>query len=364
LELGTVAASQASVAVEVDNMKLRTLTVLALSQLMWLAACGEAEKSEQDFFQGRPSVVNGLVQANQDQWLIPQIPQEARGKYDRVIGFGDSLSDTGNLNRNTLGVFVNKRVYWEGRWSNGPVWMEYLSKALNARLENYAVGAAETREKASIGPDRLVIPGLGRQIDQFLRDNGKAKLDRSLVAVWIGANNYLFEGNSDPTQAVADIRAGLERLVQSGAKDLLVGRVGDLSNVDNTSKTREQLKALGPEHNRQLDLVLVELRAKYPNVTFRSFRSDEETKAQVNELDFYEFRDTTNRCYNGDLFGNFTGEEKLCDDYQGIRLWDNVHPNTKAHCYYAVQALEDLSLPIDRLALIERCRELDPKRPR
>lgn len=75
----------------------------------------------------------------------------------------------------------------------------------------------------------------------------------------------------------------------------------------------------------------------------------------------YEFRDVTSRCYYGDLRGNFTGEQKFCEDYQGTRLWDNVHPNTKSHCYYAVQFLDDLGLSFDRPAMTARCRELDPK---
>lgn len=341
-------------------MFYRLLSLAPLCLPMLLTACQSKEASETKFFEYKGPQVASMVVPDQDKWLVGFIPDSNLKKYDRMVGFGDSLSDTGNLNRNTLGIFVNKRVYWEGRWSNGPVWMEYAAAALGANLNNYSVGAAETREKASIGPDRLVIPGLGRQIDQFLRDN-KSGAERTLIAMWIGSNNYLFEGNSDPQQTVADIRAGIEKLIARGFTDFSIGRVGDLSGVDNTSKTREELGRLGPEHNRFLDIMLAELRAQYPTVRIMDFNSDVETQNQINDFETYEFRDVTNRCYSGDLRGNFTGEQKFCDDFQGTRLWDNVHPNTKAHCYYAVQFLDDLGLTFDRPAMTARCRELDPQ---
>ncbi len=342
-------------------MMLRRLISLApLCLPMILTACQAKEESENKFFEYKGPQVATLVLPEQDKWLVGMISDSNPRNYDRMVGFGDSLSDTGNLNRNTLGIFVNKRVYWEGRWSNGPVWMEYAAAALGTTLNNYSVGAAETREKASIGPDRLVIPGLGRQIDQFLRDN-KSGTDRTLIAMWIGSNNYLFEGNSDPQQTVADIRAGIEKLIARGFTDFSIGRVGDLSGVDSTSKTREELSRLGPEHNRFLDIMLADLRKQYPAVKIMDFYSDVETKNQVTDTVTYEFRDVSNRCYNGDLRGNFTGEQKFCDDYQGTRLWDNVHPNSKAHCYYAIQFLNDLGLTLDRSAMTARCRQLDPQ---
>ncbi len=342
-------------------MMLRRLISLApLCLPMILTACQAKEESENKFFEYKGPQVATLVLPEQDKWLVGMISDSNPRNYDRMVGFGDSLSDTGNLNRNTLGIFVNKRVYWEGRWSNGPVWMEYAAAALGTTLNNYSVGAAETREKASIGPDRLVIPGLGRQIDQFLRDN-KSGTDRTLIAMWIGSNNYLFEGNSDPQQTVADIRAGIEKLIARGFTDFSIGRVGDLSGVDSTSKTREELSRLGPEHNRFLDIMLADLRKQYPAVKIMDFYSDVETKNQVTDTATYEFRDVSNRCYNGDLRGNFTGEQKFCDDYQGTRLWDNVHPNSKAHCYYAIQFLNDLGLTLDRSAMTARCRQLDPQ---
>ncbi|KAI7831056.1 hypothetical protein BX661DRAFT_197586 [Kickxella alabastrina] len=69
----------------------------------------------------------------------------ARSAAVRGIGtptlhvFGDSLSDVGTLHQLTLGVFP-PRPYWEGRFSSGPVWNEYLAKLLGYELYSKAIG--------------------------------------------------------------------------------------------------------------------------------------------------------------------------------------------------------------------------------
>src|SRR5512136_343092 len=44
--------------------------------------------------------------------------------------FGDSLSDVGNLYLATGGTQPPASNYWQGRSSNGPVWVEYLAPKL------------------------------------------------------------------------------------------------------------------------------------------------------------------------------------------------------------------------------------------
>jgi outer membrane lipase/esterase len=66
--------------------------------------------------------------------------------FSKVVVFGDSLSDTGRLYQLTDHAFPLKGAYWQGRMSNGPVWVEQLAHAfrLDGRLHNYAVTGALT----------------------------------------------------------------------------------------------------------------------------------------------------------------------------------------------------------------------------
>ena len=70
--------------------------------------------------------------------------------YGRIITFGDSLSDNGNLYAATGGAQPLSPPYFQGRFSNGPVWVELLGFT-QARVGgsvtgsiNYAYGGART----------------------------------------------------------------------------------------------------------------------------------------------------------------------------------------------------------------------------
>src|SRR4051794_25936876 len=77
------------------------------------------------------------------------------GQFTQIVAFGDSLTDTGNLYAVTQtspsGPFPPS-PYYEGRFSNGPVWVEWLALQLGVPAPrpfvtggtNYAFGGAET----------------------------------------------------------------------------------------------------------------------------------------------------------------------------------------------------------------------------
>ena len=46
--------------------------------------------------------------------------------FTDLLVFGDSLSETGNVQVGSEGVFPASPPYFEGRWSNGPVWVEHV----------------------------------------------------------------------------------------------------------------------------------------------------------------------------------------------------------------------------------------------
>ena len=61
------------------------------------------------------------------------------GVITNVVTFGDSVSDNGNTFRLTLGR-IPPPPYYKGRFSNGPVWVEYLADYLHAKLHDFAFG--------------------------------------------------------------------------------------------------------------------------------------------------------------------------------------------------------------------------------
>src|SRR5262249_420524 len=49
-----------------------------------------------------------------------------------LVVFGDSLDDVGNLSRITGGALPPGDIYYQGRFSNGPLWADTLAEYLGA----------------------------------------------------------------------------------------------------------------------------------------------------------------------------------------------------------------------------------------
>src|SRR5688500_5638293 len=60
--------------------------------------------------------------------------------FTRIVAFGDSLTDNGNLYASE--AYPPSPPYFEGRGTNGPVAVEYLSAALGVPLLDFAVYGA------------------------------------------------------------------------------------------------------------------------------------------------------------------------------------------------------------------------------
>lgn len=160
--------------------------------------------------------------------------------YDRLVVFGDSLSDNGNLYLATGGSTPPSPPYGAGRFSNGPVFTERLGfDAANfmgpvTGSINYAFGGARTDSQAS-------PPGMRAQLGQYLQRGGTFG-SNDLVSVLGGANN-IFQGlpaagaSANPTAAIApvaqsaaaDINFIVNGIAQAGAGTVLVTNLPKLS---------------------------------------------------------------------------------------------------------------------------------------
>src|SRR6266536_2622237 len=65
--------------------------------------------------------------------------------FDAIVAFGDSLTDTGNEP-------AEPNLHYQGRWSNGPLWVEYLSGRLGFPYNpsnNFAHSGAQTDDTST-----------------------------------------------------------------------------------------------------------------------------------------------------------------------------------------------------------------------
>ncbi|WP_303718272.1 autotransporter domain-containing protein [Brevundimonas naejangsanensis] len=160
--------------------------------------------------------------------------------YSRLVVFGDSLSDNGNLYLATGGSTPASPPYGAGRFSNGPVFTERLGfTAANfmgpvTGSINYAFGGARTDNQAQ-------PLGMRLQLAQYQQRGGTFGAN-DLVSVLGGANN-IFQGlpaagaSTNPTGAItpvalsaaADINFIVNGIAQAGAGTVLVTNLPKLS---------------------------------------------------------------------------------------------------------------------------------------
>lgn len=354
--------------------------------LMFLCACQTASTTQsQDkapaAAEDKGPNVNDLVKPNQEKWLTGQVQNPAKSKITKLLVFGDSLSDPGHLNKLTQGAYVPPRVFYKSRFSNGPIWSDYVSGSLNWTLDNYAVGGAETRSKVSI--DNATIPSLLQQISDNKSELKKMDFTSTLVVVWIGPHNYFVnalkaqDANQNPIavklekqvkESISDIEDAIEDLKDIGFTQFVIGTMPELGGLNRNPKDPPKasdatLFAVTTAHNNALRAMLKELSKEMPEINVTLFQAYEINQKTVDSPKNYGFNRLDAPCYVGNLKGRFDGAKAFCTDPSGYKFWEYVHPNSRMHCIYASQFLADITAAgkiagYDQAKTLARCMEL------
>lgn len=255
----------------------------------------------------------------------------------RLVVIGDSLSDSeGRMLSKSLGVMPSSRQYYEGRFTNGFAWPDFLaSKAyLGKPLVNYAEGGAVAGKYSKWNPVFMFISHMERQINKHDFQQG----DMAVLA--LGSNDYMTFGKTDVGKVIRTYKQQVDKLLAKGVKDILVVGAPDLSKTVNARKQPSEeaakLKLLSQEHNRLLGKAVDTLQAssKSDGVTIRFF----DISAKLNDLmelaEQVEY-DTMHNKHEGyiDLprvFG-FAGDTRPLDSSHRHLFHDEVHPSQEVH---------------------------------
>jgi thermolabile hemolysin len=262
------------------------------------------------------------VREDEDIELTLAFPDEAQKPgFSRLVIFGDSLSDPGNLERRLL-VFPGA-PYWQGRFTNGPNWSDWVVRGTDLAVQNHAYGGAvaiphddvpATSVIAAVEQEGqyFVSGSVDRQVDDYIaEDLAGGRVERpweTVFVLWAGANDYLskepFSGDittllDSPRaeagyervvrETVAAIASQVRRLYGAGARAFVVINLPDLGRtpivLHNTSYRAEgegseearqiqlsrKLSALTTYHNEQLAQAMRALAAELPSATINVF---------------------------------------------------------------------------------------------
>lgn len=258
--------------------------------------------------------------------------------YNDIYVFGDSLSDMGRLYAITGNQFPPSSIYYEGRFSNGPVWAEYFAADMNLDLSlrnNFATGGASTGD-ANVNDVRLGVPppglpGLQDEIATFTASLTAPADPDAVYVVWAGANDFFLDFE-DPeemiTNAIGNIATAVGTLQAAGAQHIVVPNLPDLGLTPFALMTNssEGLTLLSAGFNQGLEATL---NAYFPTVmVFDTFSAIHEAFADAASLGLTEL---TTPFFN-DLIPAVVGTNPDAHFF-----WDSVHPSTKVHAQLAAE---------------------------
>jgi phospholipase/lecithinase/hemolysin len=264
---------------------------------------------------------------------------------DNLFVFGDSLSDTGNAYAASVGNLPPSPPYFNGRASNGPIWVEHLAQTLGAAPvtpfytsgagTNYAFFNAETGPGAST---QYGMPNVGMQINAFL-NTPRPVTSRDVFVLWAGPNDVYYGGETDPVASVGRIADHITTLTVAGASRFLVPNMPLLGNTPAAYGAPEAtpLNMYATGFNMALSATLDQLRGHL--------------RVRIDELDVATIFNEVMADPTAYGLTNVT-EPALSPDFLSVApnpnehlFWDGVHPTTAGHRLLANAAASAFAIP-------------------
>ena len=272
------------------------------------------------------SIVTGFVM------LSMPLQAHAAGS---VWAFGDSLADNGNIARIIPG-FSYGPGYDGARFSNGPVYVEYLPALIHQAFvasNDKAVGGAYAGTGNLVG---AFLPGTATEIAAFASAGGRfAAQDTVLLSA--GPNDYFgivrdagsgpIDQPAETARVLGDIKADATSLIGLGAKRLVVLNVPNLG-LTPSYHGDEAATALAAANNAALPGLLTPLSGHGTNIYVVDLqRLLNETVADPSR---FGLTDVVHACA---LTPACLAASPAVQDQ--TLFWDGVHPNTAVHAVIA-----------------------------
>ena len=256
--------------------------------------------------------------------------------FSNVFVYGDSLSDLGNIYNVSGHTIPMSPPYYNGRFSNGPLAVEYLANSLHSPLTSFAWGGATTGygDSGDGGTQMMVghlgLPGMLLQVQGSLSSVAPFA-PTSLFVVWGGPDDFITNGSV--ALGVTDILTIVGALQSVGATHILVPGMPDMG--------------LTPAYYGD------------PSATAFSFAFDQALQANlphgvtyfdtfgfmhyvVSNPGLFGFTDVTDPCLVG---------VTPCSNPNQYLFWDDLHPTTAADAILAAQFANAMPEPSTLLML-------------
>lgn len=285
--------------------------------------------------------------------------------YSNLYVFGDSLSDTGNLQTFSQDPAV------PSRFTNGPVAVEVLAAQLGLSISNalHLTGAQYGNNFAVAGAIAIDEDGdettpdinLPTQVNSYLAFNGNQADPDALYIVMIGGNDIRAarailataekgarkEARQRIKQATRSIKEQLKKLTAAGAQNIMVVNAPDVGAIPETDLVAMQMLATSEDkRTTRIANKLEQLTSVFSEKYNRRLgnvvnRVENKTGLNIVEVDLFEFVNET--VENPEEYG-ITNTEDACVwvfsqggafnpecNFDSFVFFDEIHPTATVH---------------------------------
>jgi phospholipase/lecithinase/hemolysin len=253
-------------------------------------------------------------------WFAPPL---WAGQFREMVVFGDSTVDAGNVFAASGDTFPDPNTYYQGRFCNGPVWVERLASSLGVPVPtaselfggtNYAWGGAAT---GLSGNSASGTPNVGTQISYYLARY--STLDAGQLVVVEGGYND-FGGETDGSFPVWNLVQEITELAEHGGKYFLVPNLLIVRSPGSDPQAFPQYKLFASQFNNLLPGELTKLE-KTLGITIYHFDDDSVAQQVLNDPAAFGFTNVTDPAKSGDIGAPGT----VVDNPDQYFWWDPGH---------------------------------------
>jgi phospholipase/lecithinase/hemolysin len=266
--------------------------------------------------------------------------------FDAIYVFGDSYCDVGNIFTATGGA-VPAAPYFNGRFSNGPIWIDHLAGTYGVKVTpsltggtDYAFGGAEVT--AAVPEGGFSIPSVPQQVALYLSQHS-FKADPSALYIMEGGGNDILDATGGSPNALGgEIAYGLlssiALLQHAGARYFFVPSLFNVGLLPASQATGNTTFALAASQaaNKDLDAGLF-IESFLPDTHIYRIDTYSLLQAIVTDGSHYGFTDVSDPCLNTSV-----SPPTVCSNPYVNFFWDAEHPTIFGHSFFAVAAEQSI----------------------
>jgi len=266
--------------------------------------------------------------------------------YDAIYVFGDSYCDVGNIYLATSGALPASPPYYNGRFSNGPIWVEHVAGFLKLPIQPYLAGGTDfafggAEVTAPVVTAEGTIPSVPEQVALYLKlHDGKAD-PKALYIIEGGGNDILNATGGSAEDLGFKIATGIAAsellLRQAGARNFLIPNLFNVGLLPGGQANAKFAGAASEATNSWLNTLLA----------VEGFLED----VHILRLDVFSLINSVQTDPTNFGFTNVTTPclnpvtSAVCSDPDHTFFWDVEHPTELGHSFFAVGVETVLAQP-------------------